>query len=113
MYATGGLKANPNALPYGMPEVPYKSNELILRKFTNTKYYLPITLLRLYILSLATSVAQSYIFVLYAVLGGISLAYFLFVLFVRPFKFGFSNFRILFIEFCFMVMDGFMAYYAY
>lgn len=69
--------------------------------------------MRLYILSLATSVAQSYLFALYVILGGISLAYFLFIIFVRPFKYGFTNFRILALEFCFMVMDGIMAYYTY
>lgn len=39
--------------------------------------------------------------------------YFSFVAVLRPFKFGYSNLRILFIEFCLALMNAIMAYYAY
>lgn len=56
---------------------------------------------------------QSQPFILFLILLAISLAYFLYLLLIRPFRFKFSNFRVIASEICFICMSGLMAYYMY
>ena len=78
-----------------MPEERGNSERYKFRRYVYAKYYLPITVLKIYLTSLIASALQSVTLALFIVLLVFDLAYFFYLLIVRPFVFMFSNIRLL------------------
>lgn len=96
-----------------VPKYSENSDRYKFSRYVYAKYYLPITVLKIYFTSLIASALQSVTLALFIVVLVFDLAYFFYLLIVRPFVFMFSNIRLLILQIFFIIMNSIMVYYSY